>query len=88
MSTHEFNSAIPYHDRPASRYGMVHEQQCLLRVFRIGVEVVVLACTELPMIPVAELCKQEDRTPPKALTVDPAVLLAEELLNCAARPVP
>jgi aspartate/glutamate racemase len=56
-------------------------------VFRIGVEVVVLACTELPMIPVTELRKQEGRAPAKVLIVDPAVLLAEALLDFVAQPL-
>ena len=60
-------------------------QSMPLFVFRSAVEVVVLACTELPMIPVTEFCEREGRAPPSLLAVDPGVLLAEALLDSAAR---
>ena len=47
---------------------------------RCGAEVVVLACTELPMVPVNALCESEGREPPALTIVDPAALLAHALL--------
>lgn len=41
---------------------------------------VVLACTELPMVPVNALCESEGREPPALTIVDPAALLAHALL--------
>ena len=61
---------------------VVGDFEGLLRsVESAGAEVAVLACTELPMVPVAELCEAEGREPPGVTLVDPAALLASALLE-------
>ena len=61
---------------------VVGDFEGLLRsVESAGAEVAVLACTELPMVPVAELCEAEGRERPGVTLVDPAALLASALLE-------
>ena len=61
---------------------VVGDFEGLLRsVESAGAEVAVLACTELPMVPVAELCEAEGRERPGVALVDPAALLASALLE-------
>ena len=61
--------------------GVVGDFEGLLRsVESAGAEVAVLACTELPMVPVAELCEAGGRERPGVTLVDPAALLASALL--------
>ena len=65
--------------------GTVRDFEGLLRAAEGGgAEVVVLACTELPMVPVGALCEAEGRAAPGLALVDPAVLLAGALLEAAS----
>ena len=74
--------AVKADGAPAPDEPVTRELEALLRELEAAsVEAVVLACTELPLVPVGALCAGEGRPPPAVQLVDPAELLAASCLS-------